>query len=220
MTRTEQAGDTQLIVLILVAVLLATGYGGLDMYGEGEKYVTMTESRGLQIIQALSKHKLQAGAYPDAIDKLAPKFVAAVHQIKPLHILGEEDRLLDGGIPSTDHGDRLALEEGAVTQSTVTDSFSRKLVLAGDIQFSRVAAAGNNDRLGLVFSAVGSHQLLARQQFLDLLDPDFCAEVTRLTFKSLRELQARNRIKAGIVLDLLGVEKLPARGKFVQQQRG
>ena len=78
MTRTKQAGDTQLIVLILVAVLLATGYGGLDMYGEGEKYVTMTESRGLQIIQALSKHKLQAGAYPDTIDKLAPKFIAAM----------------------------------------------------------------------------------------------------------------------------------------------
>lgn len=78
MRRAKQAGDTQLIVLILVAVLLATGYGGLDMYGEGEKYVTMTESRGMQIIQGLSKHKLEAGAYPATIDKLAPKFIAAV----------------------------------------------------------------------------------------------------------------------------------------------
>jgi hypothetical protein len=78
MTRTKQAGDIKLIVLILVAVLLAAGYGGLDMYGEGEKYVTMTESRGMQIIQGLSKHKLEAGAYPDTIDKLAPKFIAAV----------------------------------------------------------------------------------------------------------------------------------------------
>jgi len=78
MTRTKQAGDTQLIVLILVAVLLATGYGGLDMYGEGEKYMTMTESRGMQIIQGLSKHKLEAGGYPDTIDKLTPKFIAAV----------------------------------------------------------------------------------------------------------------------------------------------
>ena len=78
MTRTKQAGDTKLIVLILVAVLLAAGYGGLDMYGEGEKYATMTESRGMQIIQGLSKHRLAAGAYPDTIDKLAPKFIAAV----------------------------------------------------------------------------------------------------------------------------------------------
>ena len=78
MTRTKQAGDTQLIVLILVAVLLATGYGGLDMYGEGEKYMTMAESRGMQIIQALSKHKQEAGAYPASIDKLAPKYIEAV----------------------------------------------------------------------------------------------------------------------------------------------
>ena len=76
--RTKQAGDTKLIVLILVAVLLAIGYGGLDMYGEGEKYITMTESRGMQILQGLSKHKREAGTYPDTIDKLAPKFIAAV----------------------------------------------------------------------------------------------------------------------------------------------
>lgn len=78
MTRTKQAGDTKLIVLILVAVLLAAGYGGLDMFGEGEKYATMTEARGMQIIQGLSKHRLEAGAYPDTLDKLAPKFIAAV----------------------------------------------------------------------------------------------------------------------------------------------
>ena len=67
-----------MIALIVIAVLLGVGYVALDMYGEGEKYMTMTESRGMQIIQGLSKHKLQAGAYPDALDKLAPKFIAAV----------------------------------------------------------------------------------------------------------------------------------------------
>ena len=77
-TTRMQAGGTQLIVLILVAVLLAIGYGGLDMYGEGEKYATMTEARGMQIMQGLSKYKVAVGAYPDTIDKLAPKFIAAV----------------------------------------------------------------------------------------------------------------------------------------------
>ncbi len=66
-----------MIALIVIAVLLGVGYVALDMYGEGEKYMTMTESRGMQIIQGLSKHKLEAGAYPDALDKLAPKFIAA-----------------------------------------------------------------------------------------------------------------------------------------------
>ena len=78
MTRTKQAGDTKMIVLIVVAVLFGVGYVALDMYGEGEKYVTMTESRGMQIIQGISKYKLAAGAYPDTIDKLAPKFIAAM----------------------------------------------------------------------------------------------------------------------------------------------
>jgi len=78
MTRTKQAGDTKMIVLIVVAVLFGVGYVALDMYGEGEKYAIMTESRGMQIIQGLSKHRLAAGAYPDTIDKLAPKFIAAV----------------------------------------------------------------------------------------------------------------------------------------------
>ena len=77
-TRTKQVGAAQMIVLIVVAVLLGVGYVALDMYGEGEKYMTMAESRGTQIVQGLSKYKQQAGAYPDALDKLAPKFIAAV----------------------------------------------------------------------------------------------------------------------------------------------
>lgn len=67
-----------MVVLIVVAVLLGIGYVALDMYGEGQKYMTMTESRGLQIMQALSKHKLAGGSYPDALDKLTPKFIAAL----------------------------------------------------------------------------------------------------------------------------------------------
>lgn len=76
--RKKQAGDAQLIGLIVVAVLLAVGYVGLDFYSEGEKYMTMTEARGMQIMQGLSKYKQEAGAYPDALDKLAPKSISAV----------------------------------------------------------------------------------------------------------------------------------------------
>jgi type II secretory pathway pseudopilin PulG len=78
MTRRNQSGAAQMIVLIVVAVLLGVGYVALDMYGEGQKYTTMTESRGMQIIQALSKHKLEAGAYPASLAALTPKFIAAV----------------------------------------------------------------------------------------------------------------------------------------------
>ena len=77
-TRTGQSGAAQLIGLIVVAVLLAGGYVALDYYGEGEKYMTMTETRGMQVIQALGKHKLEEKAYPDSLAKLPPKFIAAV----------------------------------------------------------------------------------------------------------------------------------------------
>ena len=77
-TRRSQAGDAQLIGLIVVAALLAVAYVGLDYYGEGEKYVTMTEARGMQIVQGLRKHRTESKAYPDALEKLAPKFIPAL----------------------------------------------------------------------------------------------------------------------------------------------
>ena len=77
-TRRKQAGDAQLIGLIVVAVLLAAGYVALDFYTEGDKYMTMTESRGMQIVQGLTKHKLATQAYPDSLAKLAPQYIPAL----------------------------------------------------------------------------------------------------------------------------------------------
>jgi len=64
--------------LVVVAVLLAVAYVALDFYSEGEKNKTIAESRGTQLSQALSRHKLEANAYPDALDKLAPKYVQSL----------------------------------------------------------------------------------------------------------------------------------------------
>jgi len=74
----DEKGSSQVIVLVIIAVLLGVAYAGLDMYGEGEKYVTMTESRGTQLLQALSRHKLEAGSYPDSLGKLVPKYIPAL----------------------------------------------------------------------------------------------------------------------------------------------
>lgn len=76
-TKDSQEGAGQIVVLVVVAVLLAAAYVALDFFTAGEKNVAITESRGMQIIQALSKHKLEAGNYPDSLDKLVPKFMAA-----------------------------------------------------------------------------------------------------------------------------------------------
>ena len=71
-------GKGQVIALVVIAVLLAVGYLALDVYSDGEKNKAITESRGTQVVQALSKHKLEANAYPDSLDKLVPKYVQSV----------------------------------------------------------------------------------------------------------------------------------------------
>jgi type II secretory pathway pseudopilin PulG len=76
--RARQQGKGQVIVLVVIAVLLAVGYVALDRYTEGEKNVLIAESRGMNMVQALSKFKAEGGNYPDALDKLVPKFVPAV----------------------------------------------------------------------------------------------------------------------------------------------
>ena len=74
----RQRGKGQVVVLVVITVLLAIGYVALDRYTEGEKNVLITESRGMSLIQALSKFKAEGGNYPDSLDKLVPKFVPAI----------------------------------------------------------------------------------------------------------------------------------------------
>ncbi|MBI4292773.1 MAG: hypothetical protein HY661_14975 [Betaproteobacteria bacterium] len=72
-----QSGAGQVVVLVVVAALLAIAYVALDFFTAGEKNIAITESRGMQMIQALSKHRLDAGSYPDSLDKLVPKYISA-----------------------------------------------------------------------------------------------------------------------------------------------
>lgn len=76
-TRYMQAGAGQVIALVVIAALLGAAYVALDFYTAGEKNVAITESRGTQIIQALSRHKLDTGSYPDSLDKVVPKYLSA-----------------------------------------------------------------------------------------------------------------------------------------------
>ena len=73
-----QQGKGQVIVLVVITLLLAVGYFALDRYTEGERNVLITETRGMNLVQALSRHKAENGSYPDALDKLVPKFIPAI----------------------------------------------------------------------------------------------------------------------------------------------
>lgn len=78
MTTSKKAGIGQIVALATVAVLLGAGYLALDRYSDGQKDMLTVETRGLNMVQALTRHKLDKGAYPDALEKLVPEFVPAV----------------------------------------------------------------------------------------------------------------------------------------------
>jgi hypothetical protein len=73
-----QRGAGQVILLVLVAAALGAAYVAVDLYTGGEKDMMAVESRGVQMAAALSAFKRDQGAYPDALDKLVPKYILAV----------------------------------------------------------------------------------------------------------------------------------------------
>ena len=76
--KTHKQNTGQIVVLIVVAVLLAIGYLALDRYTEGQKDMLGVETRGLYMIQGLTRYRQDANALPDSLDKLVPKYVPAV----------------------------------------------------------------------------------------------------------------------------------------------
>ena len=74
----RQAGVNQIVLLVVIAVALAAAYVAIHLYTGGEKDMLTVESRGVGMISALSAYKRETGAYPEALDKLVPKYVPAV----------------------------------------------------------------------------------------------------------------------------------------------
>jgi len=76
----RQAGVSQIVLLVVIAVALAAAYVAIELYTGGEKDMLTVETRGVHIISALSAYRRESGAYPEALDKLVPKYVLAVSQ--------------------------------------------------------------------------------------------------------------------------------------------
>ena len=74
----RQAGVSQIVLLVVIAVALAAAYVAIDFYNGGEKDMLTVETRGVQMISALSAYRRESGAYPEALDKLVPKHVPAL----------------------------------------------------------------------------------------------------------------------------------------------
>jgi hypothetical protein len=73
-----QDGMSQVILLILIAVALAAAYVAIDLYSGGEKEMAVVETRGTQIVSALSAFRREQGSLPDTLEKLVPKYVLVV----------------------------------------------------------------------------------------------------------------------------------------------
>ena len=71
-------GSARVIAMIVVVVILVCAYVALDFYTGGQQNASMVEGRGGAIIAALSNHKRETGSLPDALDKLVPKYLAAL----------------------------------------------------------------------------------------------------------------------------------------------
>ena len=74
----RQAGLSQIVLLVVVAVALAAAYVAIDLYTGGEKDMLTVETRGVGTVSALSAYKRERGAYPETLDKLVPQYVLAV----------------------------------------------------------------------------------------------------------------------------------------------
>jgi hypothetical protein len=73
-----QGGASQIVMLISIAVVLAIAYVAMEVYSGGQNDMTMVEARGVQMMSALSAFKRDQGSYPDALDKLVPKYALSV----------------------------------------------------------------------------------------------------------------------------------------------
>lgn len=74
----SQAGKGQVLMLVAIAIILAAAYFALDLYSTGQKEMLTVETRGLQMISALTKYRQETGSYPDVLEKLVPKHAIAV----------------------------------------------------------------------------------------------------------------------------------------------
>ena len=71
-------GSARVISMVVLVVILVCGYVALDFYTGGQQNASMVEGRGGAIVDALSRYKRETGGLPDALEKLAPKYVSAL----------------------------------------------------------------------------------------------------------------------------------------------
>ena len=123
-------------------------------------------------------------------------------------------RLLDRRVAAADHAQHLAAEEVPVAHRAVRGALPRVLRLAGHAELGgRPARRQEDRRRAVALAGLRGHGEQAVGLALDArhaVGDQLRAELERVRRHLLGQLEAVDRLEAGVVLDQLGVEELAA----------
>jgi len=147
-------------------------------------------------------------------DRLRAKVVPAVHDVELVGETGQEKAFLESRVAPSDDSQVRPFEEGAVADRAVRDPAAVVLLLADDAELGRLSTDGDDDgvcgELGAVLELHDLPVALAPDLLHGLVCLDLETEFESVFRHLLRELRSGDRLKAGVVLDELGVEDLAA----------
>ena len=139
--------------------------------------------------------------------------------------LGEEDRLLHGGVAATHHDRMGAAEERGVAGGAVAHATAAEQLLAGHAQLLVLGAhrEDHGARAVLILAdphAVNAARLLGELDAIGLRCQQARAEALRLFAEALHQLRAHDRLReARVVLDVGGLLQQAAPGEALDHER-
>ena len=199
--------------------------------GEGEpRFVRAAlEFAALELLCARKSHEIYVLHPLDVLfrkehvhERLVPE--KSVHPRAHGHlaaVLGEQNRILQGGVRVSHETDVLPLVEGAVAHRAVGDSRAHELFLSGQVDFFVFHARRENDRAALMARVVRRHDEMSFREFFDLegvLEFEFRAEVRDLLEQLVRELAPGRRLHRREVLHPRGTRNLSAHAVVFEHQ--
>ena len=150
------------------------------------------------------------------------KLVAAVHDGEVAHDAAEVHALVDGRVAAADDNGVLAGEEVAVAGGAVGDASTGELFLARDAELVVLAAGGDDDGLRRVLALLADDDLdlVVELQVDHGVDGKEGAGVLRLLVHEHPDVGAQDAVReAGVVLNVGGVQDLPAGGELFHDER-
>ena len=156
------------------------------------------------------------------MDLFAAELVPAVDEGQTPGVPGQEEGLFEGIVPAAADGDIAPREKGPIAGGAVGDAGTGQPLFARDAQPPVGRARGQNDGPGFVLLLIPfeDERLAGFRDPEDFVGFDAGAERFGLLAEALHQIRGRHAgRKAGVVLDPVGEEDLPAGHPFLQDDR-